>query len=124
MSEISDLKAIKGRGKWLLRFVSPITGKRRDMGLGAYPDVGISAARIAALTAKEAISKGRDPVEERSAVKTLQKAEFEALTFKAAATQVHEELKPGFFFYYTNVFNCNERKGNSENNKKVSLKLN
>jgi hypothetical protein len=29
----------KGRGKWMLRFVSPETGKRRDMGLGAYPDV-------------------------------------------------------------------------------------
>ncbi|MFM5038929.1 Arm DNA-binding domain-containing protein [Aeromonas veronii] len=28
---------IKGKGKWVLRYVSPITGKRRNAGLGSYP---------------------------------------------------------------------------------------
>jgi len=32
-------------GRWILRFVSPATGKRRDMGLGSYPDVSIAMAR-------------------------------------------------------------------------------
>ena len=26
----------KGHGKWILRFGSPVTNKRRDMGLGTY----------------------------------------------------------------------------------------
>lgn len=26
-----------GSGKWILRFVSPMNGKRREMGLGSYP---------------------------------------------------------------------------------------
>ena len=29
----------KGHGKWVMRFISPVTEKRRDMGFGLYPDV-------------------------------------------------------------------------------------
>ena len=46
--------ANKGEGKWTLRFVSPATGKCRDMGIGRYPDVGINAARVKGLAAREA----------------------------------------------------------------------
>ncbi|MPT43089.1 MAG: DUF4102 domain-containing protein, partial [Klebsiella sp.] len=28
----------KGRGKWVLRYVSPVNGKRRNAGLGSYPE--------------------------------------------------------------------------------------
>eukprot|EP01031_Cornospumella_fuschlensis_P048951 gene48951-59932_t len=41
----------KGHGKWKLRYVSPETGKRRDMGLGAYPTVSIAQARDAGIEA-------------------------------------------------------------------------
>src|ERR1035437_9275944 len=41
----------KGQGKWILRFVSPVTKKRRDMGLGTYPEVGIADARIRGMAA-------------------------------------------------------------------------
>ena len=34
----------KGRGKWILRFTSPQTNKRRDMGFGPYPEVSIIEA--------------------------------------------------------------------------------
>jgi hypothetical protein len=34
-----------GRGKWKLRFVSPTTRKRRDMGLRTYPDISITQVR-------------------------------------------------------------------------------
>jgi hypothetical protein len=34
----------KGRGKWILRYTSPVTQKRRKAGLGGYPDVGIAEA--------------------------------------------------------------------------------
>jgi hypothetical protein len=37
--------ATKGRGRWNLRFVSPVRKKRRDMGLGVYPEVPIVEAR-------------------------------------------------------------------------------
>lgn len=30
-----------GSGKWILRFLSPATGKRREMGLGSYPTTSI-----------------------------------------------------------------------------------
>ena len=38
----------KGYGKWMLRFVSPETNKRRDMGLGTYPGTSITDARRSA----------------------------------------------------------------------------
>jgi hypothetical protein len=34
----------KGRGKWVLRYVSPTTHKRRKKGLGPYPEVSIAEA--------------------------------------------------------------------------------
>jgi hypothetical protein len=37
--------ASRGEGKWVLRFVSPVTAKRRDLGLGRYPETGIALAR-------------------------------------------------------------------------------
>lgn len=39
--------SVKGRGKWVFRYVSPVTQKRRNAGLGTYPEVSIAeAARI------------------------------------------------------------------------------
>jgi hypothetical protein len=39
----------KATGKWTLRFTSPVTGKRRDMGLGTYPEAcrKLPVARVA-----------------------------------------------------------------------------
>ena len=51
----------KGRGKWLLRFVSPETNKRRDMGFGVYPEVSITEARKAAVSARDLIRDGVYP---------------------------------------------------------------
>ena len=46
----------KGQGKWILRFSSPSTGRRRDMGLGVYPEVGVADARARGLTARQTIA--------------------------------------------------------------------
>jgi 2-methylcitrate dehydratase PrpD len=46
-----------------------MTGKRRDMGLGTYPEVGISEAREAGTAARKTIARRRDPIEERQAEK-------------------------------------------------------
>lgn len=69
--------ATAGRGKWNLRFVSPETGTRRDMGLGTFPDVGVADALAAAQAARESIAAGRDPIHERrtkEAVPTFEQA--------------------------------------------------
>jgi integrase len=86
----------KGQGKWILRFVSPVTGKRRDMGLGVYPVVGIADARAAGMAARQSIARGKDPIEEREADRAAREAIAGAITFEQAARRVHESLKPGW----------------------------
>ena len=52
----------KVRGAWKLRFISPETGERRDMGLGVYPDITINEARKLANKARGQIALGIDPI--------------------------------------------------------------
>jgi integrase len=86
----------KGQGKWMLRYVSPETTKRRDMGLGVYPAISITDARKTASAARELIRNGKDPIEARKDDKLKNKVNAQALTFKQAACMVHEDLKPGW----------------------------
>ena len=87
---------MKGRGKWILRFMSPTTGRRRDMGLGVYPEVGIADARVRALQARQEISGGQDPIEESGAARAARRAIAQAMTFEQAARKVHAEQEPGW----------------------------
>ena len=48
-----------GRRKWVLRY--QLNGVRRDMGLGRYPSVGLSDARIAAADARKLIARALTP---------------------------------------------------------------
>nr|WP_043291262.1 tyrosine-type recombinase/integrase [Pseudoxanthomonas spadix] len=82
----------KGQGKWVLRFVSPVTGKRRNAGLGSYPQVGIASAGRLAREMREQIAAGRDPLETKAA----NRAKPKTPTFQEAAEQLHGELKPGW----------------------------
>ena len=88
--------AARGTGKWILRFVSPQTGKRRDMGLGSYPAVGLAAAADAALEARRDIRAGRDPIEARNEQRASAVAAAAAMSFEEAARQVHEDSKAGW----------------------------
>lgn len=58
-----------GRSRWV--FMWTRGGKRREMGLGpAHKDgVSLADARVAASEAREALSKGKDPIEARDAAK-------------------------------------------------------
>ena len=87
-----------GHGKWQFRFVSPETGKRRDMGLGTYPDKSIAAARRDATAARERLASGADPIEERKRVQRADETRtmVEIMTFKVAAYQVFDNLKPSW----------------------------
>ena len=51
-----------GGRTWILR--ATIGGKRRDMGLGGYPDVTLAGAREAARNARLLIKSGKDPIAE------------------------------------------------------------
>ncbi len=82
----------KGKGKWVLRYVSPVTQKRRNAGLGTYPETGIANAAKLALNMREQLADGLDPLED----KKLKSEKISIPTFKQAAQKVHTELLPGW----------------------------
>ena len=87
---------VKGRGQWKLRYVSPTTSKRRDIGFGVYPEVSIHEARRLGTEARQLIASSVDPLEERERLKVKAKLEDQVLTFEAAAHKVHNDLKDGW----------------------------
>ena len=86
----------QGRGRWVLRYVSPQTKKRRDMGFGSYPDVGIAEARSRAQKARVLISDGLDPIDARSAHRANLASAIAVMTFEAAAREYHKQQKSGW----------------------------
>lgn len=50
-------------GKWVLRFT--VHGRRREMGLGAFPAVSLAEARRRAENARAKVRDGLDPIKER-----------------------------------------------------------
>jgi len=54
-----------GGAQWVLRVT--IHGRRREMGLGGYPAIGLAAARKLAERWRNVAAAGRDPVKEREA---------------------------------------------------------
>lgn len=61
-----------GGRTWVLRFTAG--GRRREMGLGGYPEVSLADARVKARTAKESIKRGIDPIEHLKATRLALKA--------------------------------------------------
>lgn len=57
------VKDEQGRGKWVLRVT--VYGRRREMGLGAFPAVSLAEARRKAESARTAVRDGLDPIKER-----------------------------------------------------------
>lgn len=80
----------RGRGKWVLRFLSPQTQKRRNAGLGIYPEVGIAEAGKLARTMREQLAAGIDPLELQNQKKII------VPTFEETARKVYSELLPGW----------------------------
>lgn len=73
-----------GGRTWVLRAM--MCGRRRDMGLGGFPDVPLADARTAARKARDLIRDGLDPIEEaRAAVSARLARRAKDLTFKEAA---------------------------------------
>jgi integrase len=54
-----------GGAQWVLRVT--VHGRRREMGLGGYPSLGLAAARKLAGRWRDVAAAGRDPIKERAA---------------------------------------------------------
>lgn len=76
----------RGNKSWLFRYTSPITKKRREMGLGSLDFVSLAEARQLAVDNKRLVIDGKDPIEERKQSQ-LQKQLEQArnLTFREVA---------------------------------------
>lgn len=75
-----------GARSWILRY--QLRGRRRDLGLGPWPEVTLAEARDKALAARRLVKAGRDPLAERSRVP--------GLTFQPAAEALIESKRPGW----------------------------
>ena len=73
-----------GSKSWVQRIV--VNGRRRDIGLGGYPTIGLAEARTRAAANRVVVAEARDPVAE--------KRRPPKPTFKTAAHQVHQANLP------------------------------
>lgn len=84
-----------GARSWILRTVVGV--KRRDIGLGGYPDVTLAMARENARELKQLIRKGVDPIlEKRSAKSALIMKQGKAITFEMLAREYIEKKSKEF----------------------------
>lgn len=84
-----------GAKSWILRTV--IGNKRRNIGLGGYPEISLAKARERAREAKELIEQGVDPIEQRKARKlAFLNSQNGRMNFSEAARRCHEKKMPEF----------------------------
>lgn len=74
-----------GTRSWVLRY--QVKGRRRDMGLGPYPEVTLAAARHKALEARRLLVDGCDPLTTRPQRVAI---------FRETATDLIESKRPGW----------------------------
>ena len=80
---------------WVLRI--KVGSKRREAGLGPYPEIGLAKARELAADFREKVRQGRDPIAERQqAQRALTEAQERAITFEQAAEK-HHRMKAAEF---------------------------
>ena len=82
-------------GKWVWRY--SFAGKRREMGLGTFPSVGLADARKERDRWALLLSTGKDPISERSAAKAAARADIEKAdpTLEDLAYMVLDAKKAG-----------------------------
>lgn len=84
-----------GTKSWVLRAM--VGSKRRDFGLGGFPDVTLALAKDAAREARAKIRAGIDPIEEaRQARSALKASQASAITFQKAAEAYIKAHKDGW----------------------------
>ena len=75
-----------GSRSWVLRY--QMQGRRRDLGLGSFPDVSLAMARSRASEARRLIAEGVDPI--------AKKQQATPKTFKDAALELIDSKRPGW----------------------------
>jgi integrase len=87
--------ASRNSRSWTLRVTMP-DGRRRDMGLGPYPAVGLKEARDLARRARESVRNGIDPIDMAKRERANRLASGEVVTFKSAASSYIALQEPGW----------------------------
>ncbi|WP_370301272.1 tyrosine-type recombinase/integrase [Pseudooceanicola sp.] len=75
-----------GARSWVLRY--QVQGRRRDLGLGPYPEISLAMARDRAMEARRLIAEGEDPITKKQQAKPK--------TFREAALELIERKRPGW----------------------------
>lgn len=87
--------APSGARGWIFRF--GLGGRTRDMGLGAYPVIGLAAARDLAQKFRALTKEGVDPIERRRADRAAQRvASAKNLTFDECARTYIQDHEAGW----------------------------
>lgn len=82
---------------WCFRYRDRTTGKRRELGLGPFPDITLEAARLKAGDLRLLLLEGRDPFTERATKRAAAKAEAaKAMTFDEAAARCIADKRAGW----------------------------
>ena len=80
---------------WVLRV--SINGRRRDIGCGGYPEVGLSEARDRARKLRTTVFEGRDPLDEKRAARSaIAAAAVKSMTFKKATEDYIKQHAPSW----------------------------
>ena len=74
-----------GARSWVFRY--QLNGRRRDMGLGPYPEVSLATAREKVVALRRQLLDGEDP---------LNAASERVVTFEEAASELIESKRPGW----------------------------
>ncbi|MBO1326894.1 integrase arm-type DNA-binding domain-containing protein [Acetobacter suratthaniensis] len=89
------LVAQGGAKSWYFRFTSPVTGKRREMGIGSVANITLADARRRATEARHQMADGLDPIDERRRQKAQDRKET-GITFAEVAQRYIKEMTPGW----------------------------
>ncbi|MGB0901800.1 tyrosine-type recombinase/integrase [Halocynthiibacter sp.] len=99
------VKSRRDAGRWMLRLV--VNGKRREMGLGPWPDVSIAEARERSALARRRLRDGVDPIQERKKergkVHRMTVAEAVQSCFTARQAELKNDGKAGRWLSPLNV---------------------
>lgn len=87
----------KGSKRWFFKY--RVAGVEKQLALGSYPAVSLTAARKARDSAKLQKSEGHDPVQVRR-IEKLRAMTSDANTFKATALEWYEMKLPGWSSHY------------------------
>jgi len=89
----------KGGMSWVLRY--QLGGRRREMGLGGYPEVSLAAAAADAVAKRGQVAIGIDPIDQRREAKAAEEARkaqeaARRITFDKCASDYIDSLSAGW----------------------------